>query len=350
MARSHRGCILEIPLRNRLSGSVRVVGWLAKCLVGGIFFFAGLGKALEPLLSVPAMGSTYSVSYGWFVTLFSVLEMSLGISLVVSRRAPRFQWLSVLILTFFFSLITACNVSMGWSCHCLGIFRWVGITELPLVISLWAGIGLAAFAGSLQFLAPRFQSTSRRRHARWKCAGRMFFRRLRSDRNVQWVMGFSILFASCFSTPLGREWTGLRLLKVYLVDRSDAFATEINLGQVQTNAQVQSEIRLKNGSASPITVIGGSATCSCISGLQFPLTIGPGEVGQIGFHVAGGPRERTYSVAVDLLVEASFVSRLPINVKYQVIAPASNSSETSMASSTRAIPGRSPTGDLSTFP
>ncbi len=269
-----------MPMRGEsilviMERKLRFLGTLAAFTVGGILVGAAVFKAISTSAPRNLFGDLPGGA--WLKVVSIPFELALGgwLILSVNKRAP----LLVALVTFAgFTAVNVRDISHGVAkCGCFG--------DLPM--TPWSALAIDGTA--LALLALSYLTL--RRGETFRTGTRVELLSFAASQAVI-VAGWTALVAASFGSSevalasLGGDEVAVR-------------PGQIDFGTAATSDILQRIVTVHNLSAGPVTLLGGSADCSCVTTTDMPVTIPPGESRSIGIALklpptAGNTRREAY--------------------------------------------------------
>ena len=139
----------------------RLLYWLSRIMIAGIFIYAGYAKLTQPSIIFEAVIDSYQLLPAWGVMrvaqILPWMEIALGVLILVGWKIRYFSILATLLLGFFITLM-AISFSRGTEamCGCFGggepVSAWTLIRDSSmLVVALY----LAGYAWKAHFAGTR---------------------------------------------------------------------------------------------------------------------------------------------------------------------------------------------------
>jgi hypothetical protein len=254
---------------------LRKIGTLAAVIVGSVLIGAAVFKAIST--SAPRNLFGEFASGAWLKVVSIPFELCLGgwLILSVTKRAP------LLVALGTFALFTAVNlrdIAIGTAkCGCFG--------DLP--VTPWHAFAIDCTA--LLLLATSYLTL--RRGEAFRSGTRAGLLQFAAYQAVL-VLGWSAYVAAQYGSS---ELALASLAGDDLAVRPG----QVDFGTATAGALVPHAITVHNLSAGPITLLGGTADCSCVTTADMPVTIPPGESRAVGITLklpaeAGSFRREAY--------------------------------------------------------
>ena len=108
-----------------IGGWHRFAGWFCRCLVGGIFFYAGALKMADVIVFAGEVAAYHLIPHNFTYLVAAILpsiEVLIGALLLLDCRVRGAAFLAgVLNLIFIFALVSALARGLNISCGCFGL-------------------------------------------------------------------------------------------------------------------------------------------------------------------------------------------------------------------------------------
>ena len=238
--------------------NLRILGTLAAFTVGGILVGAAVFKAIST--SAPRNLFGEFPSGAWLQVVSIPFELALGgwLILSVNKRAP----LLVALVAFAgFTAVNVRDISHGVAkCGCFG--------DLP--VTPWTALAIDGTA--LALLALSYLTLRR---------GETFRTGTRAAL-VQFVAYQALLALGWSAYVAAGSGSSEVALASLGGDEIAVRPGQIDFGTGLAGEQLPRTVTIHNLAASPLTLLGGTADCSCVATADMPVTIPPGESRTVG--------------------------------------------------------------------
>ena len=130
----------------------RVVVWLARIVLAGVFIYAGWQKARDPGQFIRDIWNFRLLPEGlayWVAAFVPYLEIVVGVGLIVGpQRRGAHAWIALLLVVFLAFIISAWGRGLEISCGCFGAptagestnYPWLVARDLLLISALAVSI------------------------------------------------------------------------------------------------------------------------------------------------------------------------------------------------------------------
>ena len=261
---------------------------LVRYSVAGILMVAAVLKII---------GLAYNVvpGHGWMShsaiqSSAVIIELILGVWLI-SGRTKSVAWLFATLLFMLFAIVSFVSSYQGLpSCNCFG-----SISLNPI----WVCLFDAGIVAALLLVRP----------SRADVASEVAQYGLPAAYTALAFLTISILW---YVTDADQYYNRIVLGKILHVESA------VDFGEVEPKSIVTESIVVHNSGQQPVTIVGGTSTCSCIVS-ETPVSLSPGESGSVNLTIKV-PSEFQGQVYynIELWTDYSRQPRLPVRVGFTV--------------------------------